>query len=68
MMLGLGETFEEVIKTMQETVKIGVNIFTIGQYLQPSKDHLSVDRYVEEKECGSCSASIRKSNGFPVKP
>jgi len=50
MMLGLGETFEEVIKTMQETVKIGVNIFTIGQYLQPSKDHLSVDRYVEEKE------------------
>ena len=50
MMLGLGETFEEVIKTMQETVKIGVNIFTIGQYLQPSKNHLSVDRYVEEKE------------------
>ena len=50
MMLGLGETFEEVIKTMQEIVKIGVNIFTIGQYLQPSKDHLPVDRYVEEKE------------------
>lgn len=50
MMLGLGETFEEVIKTMQEIVKIGVNIFTIGQYLQPSKDHLIVDRYVEEKE------------------
>ena len=50
MMLGLGETFEEVIKTMQEIVKIGVNIFTIGQYLQPSKDHLPVDRYVREKE------------------
>lgn len=50
MMLGLGETFEEVIKTMQEIVKIGVNIFTIGQYLQPSKDHLPVDRYVEEQE------------------
>ena len=50
MMLGLGETFEEVIKTMQETVKIGVNIFTIGQYLQPSKDHLPVDRYVGEQE------------------
>ena len=50
MMLGLGETFEEVINTMQEIVKIGVNIFTIGQYLQPSKDHLPVDRYVEEKE------------------
>ena len=50
MMLGLGETFEEVINTMQEIVKIGVNIFTIGQYLQPSKDHLLVDRYVEEKE------------------
>ena len=50
MMLGLGETFEEVIKTMQEIVKIGVNIFTIGQYLQPSKDHLPVDRYVGEQE------------------
>ena len=50
MMLGLGETFEEVIKTMEEIVKIGVNIFTVGQYLQPSKDHLLVDRYVEEKE------------------
>ena len=50
MMLGLGETFEEVINTMQEIVKIGVNIFTIGQYLQPSKDHLPVDRYIEEKE------------------
>jgi len=50
MMLGLGETFEEVIETMQEIVKIGVNIFTIGQYLQPSKNHLPVDRYVEQKE------------------
>ena len=50
MMLGLGETFEEVIDTMQEIVKIGVNIFTIGQYLQPSKNHLSVDRYVDAKE------------------
>ena len=50
MMLGLGETFEEVINTMREIVKIGINIFTIGQYLQPSKDHLPVDRYVEEKE------------------
>lgn len=50
MMLGLGETFEEVIKTMQDIVKIGVSIFTIGQYLQPSKNHLPVGRYVEEKE------------------
>ena len=50
MMLGLGETFEEVIDTMQEIVKIGVNIFTIGQYLQPSKNHLPVDRYVKQKE------------------
>ena len=50
MMLGLGETFEEVIKTMQDIVKTGVSIFTIGQYLQPSKKHLPVDRYVEEKE------------------
>ena len=50
MMLGLGETFEEVVSTMQEIANIGVTIFTIGQYLQPSKNHLPVDRFVDEQE------------------
>ena len=50
MMVGLGETFSEVIDTMTQIVDLGVEIFTIGQYLQPSKNHLPVDRYVEESE------------------
>tara|TARA_B100000427_G_scaffold283594_1_gene255978 strand:+ start:818 stop:1666 length:849 start_codon:yes stop_codon:yes gene_type:complete len=49
-MVGLGETFVEVIETMKQIVNIGVKIFTIGQYLQPTKTHLPVDRYVKETE------------------
>jgi len=46
MMVGLGETDEEVFKTMKEIAEIGVEIFNIGQYLQPSKNHLPVSRFV----------------------
>ena len=49
-MIGLGETQNEVIQTMREVVDLGVEIFTIGQYLQPTKNHLPVDRYVENEE------------------
>ena len=49
-MVGLGETQNEVIETMQEVVEAGVEIFTIGQYLQPTKKHLPVARYVENPE------------------
>lgn len=50
LMVGLGESFEEVKETMKEVRKAGVEILTIGQYLQPTKDHLPVARYVEESE------------------
>ena len=50
MMVGLGESKSEVIDTMKEVVDLGVEIFTIGQYLQPTRNHLSVDRYVEDEE------------------
>ena len=50
MMVGLGESFDEVVKTMNQILDIGVTIFTIGQYLQPSKKHLPVVRYVKEQE------------------
>tara|TARA_Y100000994_G_C15633831_1_gene418231 strand:+ start:231 stop:1079 length:849 start_codon:yes stop_codon:yes gene_type:complete len=50
MMVGLGESFDEVIDTMKQVSEIGVKLFTIGQYLQPTKDHLPVARYVEDKE------------------
>lgn len=50
MMVGLGETRSEVIDTMKEVAGLGVEIFTIGQYLQPTRNHLPVNRYVEDEE------------------
>jgi lipoic acid synthetase len=45
-MLGLGETEAEVIKTMEDLRSVGLNIVTIGQYLQPSKRHLPVKEFI----------------------
>ena len=45
-MLGLGETEEEVIQTMKDLRNVGLDIITIGQYLQPSKKHLSVKEFI----------------------
>lgn len=45
-MVGLGETDEQVIKTMQDLKEFGVDVVTIGQYLQPTKNHLKVESYV----------------------
>ena len=50
LMVGLGETFEEVTDTMKEAYYAGVSIFTIGQYLQPTSKHLKVQRYVSNEE------------------
>jgi len=50
LMVGLGETNNEVILTMKEMADVGVEIFNIGQYLQPTKKHLEVDRYVHPDE------------------
>ena len=49
-MVGLGENFDEVVNTMKEIRKFGVSIFTIGQYLQPTKENLPVQRYVSNDE------------------
>ena len=49
-MVGLGENFDEVVNTMKEIRKSGVSIFTIGQYLQPTKENLPVQRYVSNDE------------------
>ena len=46
LMVGLGETDKEVLETMKEMADLGVEIFNVGQYLQPTKDHLPVDRFV----------------------
>jgi lipoic acid synthetase len=49
-MLGLGETMDEVKETMQDLRSWGVDIITIGQYLQPSKKHLPIERYYTLEE------------------
>ena len=49
-MLGLGETKEEVIETMHDLRSVGVSILTIGQYLQPSKKHLSVVEFITPEQ------------------
>jgi lipoic acid synthetase len=45
-MVGLGETRDEVIETMDDLLVVGCKVFTIGQYLQPTKSHLPVEEYV----------------------
>jgi lipoyl synthase len=49
-MLGLGETIEEVILTMDDLLYAGCRVMTIGQYLQPSKDHWPVTDYIEPEK------------------
>jgi lipoyl synthase len=49
-MLGLGETKEEVLQTMQDLVDSGVDVITLGQYLQPTGRHLPVQRFVHPDE------------------
>jgi lipoic acid synthetase len=50
MMVGLGETTDEVLATMQDLASSGVHILTIGQYLQPTREHLPVARFVPPEE------------------
>lgn len=49
-MLGLGETKDEVIDTMKAWRKSGVDLITLGQYMQPTLNHLPVDRFVSPEE------------------
>ena len=49
-MVGLGETKEEIFEVMQDMRDHNINMLTIGQYLQPSKSHLPVQRYVTPEE------------------
>ncbi|MGJ8691880.1 MAG: lipoyl synthase [Thalassotalea sp.] len=46
LMVGLGETNEEILQVMRDLRAHGVTMLTIGQYLQPSREHLAVERYV----------------------
>lgn len=45
-MLGLGETREEVLKTMDDLIGVGCEVLTVGQYLQPTMEHMAVEDYI----------------------
>jgi lipoic acid synthetase len=50
LMLGLGETDEEIVETMDDLRRIRVDILTLGQYLRPTVNHLPVERFVTPEE------------------
>jgi len=61
LMLGLGETNEEVVEVMRDLRAHDVDMLTLGQYLQPSRNHLPVDRFVppaEFEELGRIAESL----------
>ena len=63
LMLGLGETNEEVIQVMEELRAHEVDMLTLGQYLQPSRAHLKVERFVHPDEFSQLKATAQ-SLGF----
>lgn len=63
LMVGLGETKEEIIDVLREMREHDIDMLTIGQYLQPSRDHLPVERYVEPAEFDEYTA-VAKELGF----
>ena len=65
LMVGLGETNNEVIEAMKEMVGLGIEIFNIGQYLQPTSKHLPVSRYVHPDEFNMFK-SVGLDLGFKV--
>lgn len=50
LMIGLGETFEQIEQTLLDLKSVGCDIVTIGQYIQPSKEHLQVSKYYTPDE------------------
>lgn len=50
LMVGLGETFEEIEETFEDLKNVGCDILTVGQYIQPSKKHLEVEKYYTLEE------------------
>ena len=63
LMLGLGESVEEVEKAMEDARTAGVDIFTMGQYLQPSKKHLPVLEFITPQRFAELGA-LARSKGF----
>lgn len=63
MMVGLGETSDEIEETLLDLKNVGVDIVTIGQYIQPSKEHLKVEKYYTLEEFEDLK-NLAKKIGF----
>ena len=63
LMVGLGETKEEVMQVMDDMRSAGVDFITIGQYLQPTRKHAAIDRYVTPEEFKAYE-EIARAKGF----
>ena len=63
LMIGLGETFEQIKSTMKDLNEVGCDILTIGQYIQPSKEHLEVSKYYTLDEY-EILKQMAKESGF----
>ena len=59
LMVGLGETFDEVVATLADLAAVGVRTATIGQYLRPTSTHLPVSRYWAPEEFEALAAAGR---------
>lgn len=60
LMLGLGETREELLEVCADLRKVGCDMITLGQYLQPTPAHLPVERYVPPEEFDEIGEQVRK--------
>jgi len=60
LMLGLGETTEEVLSVCADLRAVGCEMITIGQYLQPSPEHLPVERFVPPEEFDEIGGLVRR--------
>ncbi len=60
LMIGLGETFEQIEETLIDLKNVGCDIVTIGQYIQPSKEHLEFSKYYTPEEYEQLKALAEK--------
>ncbi|WP_390881371.1 lipoyl synthase [Thalassoroseus pseudoceratinae] len=65
LMLGLGETMDEVLDVCADLRKVGCDMITLGQYLQPGPEHLPVERYVPPEEFDEIGDRVREM-GFSL--
>ena len=66
-MLGLGENFDEIKELILDLDNVGLDILTVGQYIQPSKQHLDVEKYYTLDEYAKIEEFIQKNtNILPI--